>query len=266
MTNFETIQLEKDKRGVATITLNRVEKHNALNSLMIKELTEVAAQIGSDETVRAVVLAANGKSFCAGGDLKWMQSQMEKDRDGKMEESRGLANMLGALNSLPKFLIAKVQGSAYGGGVGMMAVADVVIANSKSKFALTETKLGLIPATIGPFVVNRMGENFARQVFYSGKPFTVEFAKRAGLVTTAVEAEDLNQAVEEEISAILKCAPGAIADAKALCQNLAGKAPSSQADYTANQLADRWESKEAMAGIEAFFNKQTAPWINETVE
>ncbi len=263
MTNFETIQLEQDKRGISTITLNRVEKHNALNSLMIKELTIAAEQLGSDTSVRAVVLAANGKSFCAGGDLKWMQSQMEKDRDGKMQESRALATMLGALNSLPKFLIAKVQGSAFGGGVGMMAVADVVIANNKSKFALTETKLGLIPATIGPFIVARMGENFARQVFYSGKAFTADFAMRSGLVTTAVDEADLEKAVEEEIQAILKCAPGAIASAKTLCQQLGGSAPSEMAEYTANQLADRWESKEAMAGIDAFFNKQPAPWLNE---
>lgn len=260
MKNFETIQLERDKRGISTITLNRVEKHNALNSLMIKELSIAAEHLGNDASVRAVVLAANGKSFCAGGDLKWMQSQMEKDRGGKMQESRALAAMLGALNSLPKFLIAKVQGSAFGGGIGMMAVADVVIANNKSKFALTETKLGLIPATIGPFVVARMGENFARQVFYSGKAFTADFAMRSGLVTTAVDEGDIEEAVEEEIQAILKCAPGAIANAKALCQQLGGSTPSEMAEYTANQLADRWESKEAMAGIDAFFNKQPAPW------
>jgi methylglutaconyl-CoA hydratase len=258
--NFTTIRLTIDARGVAYLILARPDKHNAMNAEMIAELTEAAGQLAEDPAVRVVVLSGEGKSFCAGGDLGWMRAQADKDRAGKMAEAGALAGMLGALNALPKPLIGKVHGAAYGGGIGMVAVCDIVIAEEKTRFALTETRLGLIPATIGPFVLSRMGEAFARQVFFNAKPFDAAFLIRAGLVAQACPAEALEAAVEAEIAACLQCAPGAVAAAKALCRRLAGPDPRNAAMLTANALADCWETDETREGIAAFFNKQEPAW------
>lgn len=257
---YETIRLETDPRGIATVTLARSEKHNAMNAQMIRELGDAADKLAGDAAIRAVILAAEGRSFCAGGDLGWMREQAGKDRSGKMEEAGALAGMLGAWNALPKPVIARVQGPAYGGGLGLMAVADIVVAADTAKFALTETRLGLIPATIGPFVVAKLGPAFARQVFFNAKPFGPDFALRSGLVARIEAADGLDTAVEEEAAAFLDCAPGAVADAKALARTLAGPDPADLATMTANALADRWETEEAQSGIAAFFAKETPPW------
>ncbi|MFZ2102601.1 MAG: crotonase/enoyl-CoA hydratase family protein [Oricola sp.] len=257
---LETIRVEEDARGIATVTLARPDKHNAMNAQMIAELNGAAHVLGSDDSVRAIVLTGEGKSFCAGGDLGWMREQAEKDRAGKMAEARALAGMLGAWNALAKPVIAKVQGPAYGGGVGLIAVCDIAVAVRDVRFALTETRLGLIPATIGPFVVRRLGEGFARQIFFNAKPFGTDLALRAGLIAHVTTHEGLDQAIEEECAAILQCAPGAVADAKALARRLGGPDPLELAEMTANALADRWETDEAQAGIAAFFAKETPPW------
>lgn len=261
MTDFLTIKLVTDDRGVATVTLNRPDKHNAINSEMIAELTRVADKLSADDTIRVVVLAAAGKSFCAGGDLGWMQSQMKTDRAGRIAESRKLATMLSALNKLPKPLIARVQGAAYGGGIGLMAISDVAIAVDGTRFGLTETKLGLIPATIGPFVVRRMGEGFARQVYFTGKSFGTEIALRSSLVTKTCGAQSLDRHVDEEVSTILTCAPGAVSEAKALCRTLGGSDLDKHIDQTVALLADRWESEEAQHGINAFFAHEKPNWV-----
>jgi methylglutaconyl-CoA hydratase len=252
---FETISIDKDARGIATITLNRPDKHNALNALMIHELTSAAIRLSAEKPILAVVLAAQGPSFCAGGDLNWMREQAAKDRFGKVEEARALATMLQTLNDMPKPLIGRVQGPAYGGGVGLMAVCDIVIAAETARFALTETRLGLIPATIGPFVVRRMGEGYARQVFFTARPFDAAFALRSGLVSSIAGEGELDAMVENEIAFILKTKPGAVAAAKALCLSLGGAAHASQFELTAGALADRWETQEAQAGIAAFLSK-----------
>jgi len=258
--SYETIGQTIDARGIACVTLRRPDKHNAMNAQMIGELSNAARELSGDDAVRAVVLAGEGRSFCAGGDLGWMRDQAEKDRAGKMQEAGALAKMLGLWNTLPKPLIGQVHGAAYGGGIGLIAVCDVVIAEENTRFALTETRLGLIPATIGPFVVRRMGEAFARQVFFTAKPFDAAFLMRAGLVARSCAAVDLDGAVEEEIKAILACAPGAVAAAKTLCRELAGTDPADAADYSANALADCWETDETQEGIAAFFAKETPPW------
>ena len=168
---FETLRIELDARGDATLWLPRGDKHNALSGQMIEELSEAAEQLGNDKAVRVVVLAAEGKSFCAGGDLRWMQAQMGATADERRREARKLAQALYRLNTLPKPLIGRVQGNAFGGGIGMMSVCDVAIGAATARFGLTETKLGLIPATIGPYVLSRMGEAMARRVFMSARLF-----------------------------------------------------------------------------------------------
>lgn len=259
MTDYQTITLEIDEDGIAHLTLNRADKHNAMNAQMISELSDAARKCGSDPKVLAVILRANGKSFCAGGDLAWMRSQADTDRNGKIKEASTLSNMLLELYQLPKPLIAVVQGPAYGGGIGLMSVCDIVLAHPLSKFSLTETKLGLIPATIGPFVVKRLGEGAARQVFFSGKLFDPEYAQKIGLVSFVTE--NLESAVEREIKSILKTAPQASARAKALCLKLSGGISREDIDHSIEALADAWESDEAQHGIQAFFNQSKPDWV-----
>ncbi len=254
---YNTIQLTTDVRGIATLTLARPEKHNAMNSQMMAEITAATQALATDDKVRAVILAAQGKSFCAGADLNWMRAQAAQDRAEKITEARLLANMLAGLNALPKPLIGRVEGNAYGGGIGMMAVCDIVVAVKATRFALTETKLGLIPATIGPFVLRRLSETYARQVFFTAKPFDTDLALRAGLVSSVCAADEMDAAIEAEIKPILQTAPGAVAQAKQLLQQMQGRDVENDIDLTINALADRWETTEAQQRIAAFFKDMT---------
>ena len=252
---FETIRLETDSRGIASVTLDRPDKHHALNETMMRELIAVADRVETDRAIRAVVLRAEGKSFCAGGDLSWMREQAGLDRDGKMEGARLLARMLQRLDALPVPLIARVQGNAFGGGLGMMAVADIVLVADHARFALTETRLGLIPATIGPYVVRRIGEGHGRRIFLNAIPFGAADALRMGLAARMVAAGELDQAVEDEVKALLDCAPGAVADAKRLVRMLARAETDDPVGASITALADRWESDEAAERIARFLAK-----------
>ncbi len=257
---FETISVTQDARGVATLTLDRPEKHNAMSALMISELTQAAAQLGADDTVRVVVLTGAGKSFCAGGDLGWMQDQMAADPETRFAEARKLAEMLQALNTMPKPLIGALQGNAFGGGIGLAAVCDVAVGVDGIKMALTETRLGLIPATIGPYVIARMGAARARRVFMSGRVFDAAEAVDLGLLAKIVPAADLGDAVEAEVQPYLSCAPGAVASAKDLVQALGPRIDDDVIDQTIRSLVERWETDEAREGISAFFDKRKPAW------
>ncbi|MFK7838153.1 MAG: crotonase/enoyl-CoA hydratase family protein [Sulfitobacter sp.] len=258
---FETITVETDARGVATLTLNLPEKHNAMSAPMLADLTQAAAELGADEAVRVVVLTGAGKSFCAGGDLGWMRAQREMDAPTRAAEAGKLATMLGALNRLPKPLIGKLQGNAFGGGVGMASVCDVAIGLNSLKMGLTETRLGIIPATIGPYVIARMGEGRARRVFMSGRLFEAAEAVELGLLARCVPAEDLDAAVEAEVVPYLSCAPGAVAAAKQLALDLGGLATPEAVEMSIAALSARWETAEAAEGIDAFFDKRKAAWM-----
>ncbi len=260
---FETLTIETDARGVTRLTLNRPERHNALSARLIAELTEAAAVLGADPAVRVVVLTGAGRSFCAGGDLKWMQAQMAAERATRFAEARRLAGMLQALNTLPRPLIGRIQGQAFGGGIGLACVCDVAIGVDGARFGLTETRLGLIPATIAPYVIARMGEAKARRVFMSSRIFDAGEAVALGVLARAVPPEELDAAVEEEIAPWLGCAPGAVADAKALARRLGPVIDDALIDATIEALVARWESDEARAGIEAFFARRPPPWQRE---
>lgn len=256
----ELIEVTRDDRGVATIWLAREDKHNALSAQMMSELEAAAGALAVDTDVRVVVLAAKGKTFCAGGDLAWMREQFDMDPVTRRRESARIATALGALYDLPQPLIGRVQGNAFGGGVGLAAVCDVVIGVHSTKMALTEVKLGLIPANIGPYVLNRMGARAAREVFMNAKVFDGTEAVRLGLLTRAVAPEDLDGAVEAEITPYLTCAPGAVRDAKRLIRDLTGGVSAKDVDLAIDALAARWETDEARAGIGAFLDKRAAPW------
>ncbi len=257
---MDTLRIDTDSRGVAHLWLARAEKHNALSAQMIRELTAAAQALGVDPAVRVVVLAAKGKSFCAGGDLGWMQDQMRADADNRRQGARELAMMLHALNTLPKPLIARVQGNAFGGGIGMISVCDVAIAVPEARFALTETRLGLIPATIGPYVLARMGEGKARRVFMSGRLFGAEEAMRLDLIAGLADAVTLDAAIEAEIAPCLACAPGAVAAAKRLARRLGPPVGPAEIEASIEALVAVWEGPEASEGIGAFFERRKPAW------
>ncbi|WP_278920973.1 crotonase/enoyl-CoA hydratase family protein [Pseudophaeobacter profundi] len=257
---YKTVLLETDARGVARLTLNRPEKHNAMSGEMLLEIKAAAAELAADERVRVVVLTGAGKSFCAGGDLGWMQQQMQADAATRAAEARILAEALMLLNTLPKPLIGAIQGNAFGGGVGMASVCDVAIGVDHLKMGLTETRLGLIPATIGPYVVARMGEARARRVFMSARLFGAAEAVDLGLLAKAVPAADLAAAVEFEVEPYLSCAPGAVAAAKKLARDLGPRLDDTVIDMTISALVERWEGDEAPEGIGAFFDKRKPRW------
>ena len=261
---YETLNVSTDARGVATLRLDRADKHNAMSAQMIAELTQAAAQLGADPAVRVVVLSAAGRSFCAGGDLRWMQDQMAADPQTRFVEARKLAAMLQALNQMPKPLIGAIQGNAFGGGVGLAAVCDIAIGVDTIKMALTEARLGLIPATIGPYVLARMGQAMARRVFMSAQLFDADEAVTLGLLARAVPAEDLAAAVEREVTPYLACAPGAVASAKALALSFGDRVTDDTIDSTIRALVDRWETDEAREGIGAFFDKRAPGWVIES--
>ena len=245
---YETLTIETDARGVATLTLNRPEKHNAMSAQMLADLTDAAGKLAADDAVRVVVLTGAGKSFCAGGDLGWMRDQADMDAETRSAEAGKLATMLGALNALPKPVIGKLQGNA---AVGVDTL----------KMGFTETRLGIIPATIGPYVLARMGEGRARRVFMSARLFDAAEAVDLGLLARAVPADELDAAVEAEVVPYLSCAPGAVAAAKKLAQDLGGIATPEAVEMSIDALAARWETDEAAEGISAFFDKRKAAWV-----
>ena len=260
MTSYETLDVRTDDRGVAYVALNMPEKRNALSARMIAELTDMARTLGAAEETRAIVLSGTGKTFCAGGDLNWMKAQIEADREGRMTEARKLAAMLQALNTMPTPLIGRLHGGAFGGGVGMACICDVTIAETGTRFGLTETKLGLIPATIGPYVLARMGEGRARRVFMSARLFSATEARDLGIVARVVDEAELDAAVEAEVLPYLSVAPIAVGAAKALARALGPTIDDIVIDETIARLADTWEGEEASHGIDAFLSKQSARW------
>ena len=258
--NFETLTLEIDERGVARLDLNRPEKHNALNSIMISELRHAATDLATDDRVRVVILSGQGKSFCAGGDINWFKDNVAASRAERVNEGRELALMLSELNALPKPLIGRIQGPAYGGGVGMISVCDIAIADTRFRFGLTEVRLGLIPATISPYVVSRIGVANARATMLSGQIFNSEYAAKIGLVNAVVEQDWLDGRIEEIITDHLEAAPGAVAETKRLITYVSSHGMADNMVYTADRLADAWETDEGASGIGCFLEKRLPPW------
>ena len=255
---YKTIDLQLDDRGVLSLTLSRPDKRNAISAQMIDELTHVTGHLPAG--TRVIVLAGAGPVFCAGGDLGWMRDQMAADRAARIAGARKLAQMLGALNAVPVPLIGKLQGAAMGGGVGLACVCDVAIAADDCTFGLTETRLGLIPATIGPYVLARLGEGHARRVFMSARLFKAPDAADLGIIARAVPLAALDAAIEAEVLPYLLAAPGAVAAAKALARTLGPPITPEDIEASITALADIWEEAEAKEGVAAFFEKRAPDW------
>lgn len=262
--SYETLKLDVDERGVARLTLARPQAHNALNAQLITDLQDavdrLAAGADAGSPARAVVLTGEGESFCAGGDLRWMQANMKNSRSERLAESASLATMLRAMNELPMPVIGRINGPAYGGGVGMISVCDIAIGVESAKFALTEVSLGLLPANIAPYVVARIGAANARRTMLTARRMTAHDAKAFGLLSEVVGDDDLDAAIERELSDLLRCAPGAVAATKKLIAFVDHHDLTTSMVYTADRLADAWDSAEGQEGVACFFEKRTPPW------
>ena len=258
--SFKTLILTIDERQIATLTINRPDVHNALSLEMIRELRQVVVDLNKHTDVRAVILTGSGKSFCAGADLRWMQKIATQKREARIAEATELSEMLGELDQLKMPLIGRINGLSFGGAVGLIACCDIAVAVDDALFSLTEVLLGLLPATISPYVLRRIGASNARRLMLNAHRFAAEEAVSLGLIAKSVSADKLDEAVEEEISELLRCAPDAVFAAKRLIAEVRGKEPDDVRSLTVEKLANAWESESIKEGIEAFFSKRKPNW------
>ncbi len=260
-----TVLVESNSRGIATVTLNRPDKHNAFDDAIIAELRTAFDQLAGSETVRAVVLASTGKSFSAGADLGWMQRMAEYDYAHNLADARLLAGMLKSLYELPQPTIARVQGAAFGGAVGLVSCCDMAVASDRASFSLSEVKIGLIPATISPFVIRAMGERACRRYFITGERFDARRAHQLGLVSEVVAEEEMDSAVAAMLEHVLANGPGAVRAAKQLVADFAGREiTDALAEDSCERIARIRVSDEGQEGLAAFLNKRTPAWLSRS--
>lgn len=261
----QAVTYNVDHRGVAFVTLNRADKHNAFNDEMINTLNTYFNQAGEDNEVRAVVLQAKGKSFSAGADLNWMKQMASFSEAQNHHDAMNLASMLNTLYTLPKPTIARVQGAAFGGAVGLIACCDIAIGSKLSKFCLSEVRIGLIPATISPYVIEAMGARVCRRYFQTAEVFSARRARRLGLLSEAVTEDELDSTIDEILTQILKNGPCAVARAKSLVQEVAGKPiDATLLDETSQSIAQIRVSAEGQEGLSAFLERRLAKWQETT--
>jgi methylglutaconyl-CoA hydratase len=261
MSKFEMIEVSVDARGVARLTLNRPDARNAMSQPLMRELAAAAKQLEDNRSVRVIVLTGAGEVFSAGGDLKGMHQQASNSREGRLADATEFATVLLELNHLAKPLIGRINGSAFGGGLGLISVCDIAVGLADSTFRLSEVTLGLIPATISPFVVAKIGVSNARRIMLNAWKLDGSAAAQLGLLDEVVRTmQELDEAVEREVAAALQCAPGAVAKAKELVRFVSTHDAQQNLEYTATALADAWETAEIREGIDAFVHKRKPNW------
>lgn len=261
-TQYSGVLLDIDQRGVATVTLNRPEIHNAFDAQLISALSETFVQLAKNDKVRVVILAAIGKSFSAGADLNWMQAMANYSYEENLADAKALAAMLASLNNLNKPTIARVQGAAFGGAVGLIACCDMAIGSKLSKFCLSEVKIGLVPATISPYVIDAIGARAARRYFATAEVFSARRARRLGLLSEAVTEEELDSTIAALIDHILRNSPKAVSAAKQLIFNIQNRVVDPELIHmTCEQIAHIRVSTEGQEGLQAFLHKRPASWI-----
>ena len=247
--------------SVLRITLNRPEVRNAFDEELIGALTAAATSAAEDQTLRAIVLAGNGKTFCAGADIGWMSKAIAYTHRENLTDAEDLARMLERLDTLAVPLVGRIHGAALGGGVGLAAVCDIVIAAEDAVFALSEVKLGILPAVVAPYVLRKIGVSAARELFLSGARFTAARAREIGLVHEVVPAGALDTAIGQRLTEILTAGPKAVAIAKALIREIAGANPRDVIGLTTNTIAAQRVSAEGQDGLRAFLEKRKPSWI-----
>lgn len=247
---------------VTTLTLNRPEVRNAFDESLIEALREFADTVPADGSVRVVVIEGAGSVFSAGADLNWMSKMLAFSREQNLEDARRAAEMFLALDSMPVPLVGRVHGAALGGGVGLAAVCDVVVAADDAVFGLTEVTLGILPAVISPYVVRKIGLSAARELCLSGARFSAAKAREIGLVHEVVSAERLDVAVDRHVQQFRKAAPGAVAATKRLLADVHGRRPADALTLTVEALATQRVSPEGQEGMRAFLDKRPPAWMS----
>ena len=260
---MSTLEILRPTPHTAQVWLNRPDVRNAFNDGVIAELTQAFAELGADPQLRCITLAGRGKAFCAGADLHWMKAMAGYDWDANRADAQALADMLHAIYSCPVPVVGRIHGDCYAGGVGLAAVCDVLVAAQGVQFCLSEARLGLLPATIGPYVLRALGEQASRRYFITAERFSAEEAHRLGFVHECVPAEALDSRVQDLVQALVNNGPAAVKACKQLVQDVAGRPISGElrAD-TARRIADIRVSDEGKAGIRSFLDKTTPPWLN----
>lgn len=256
--------VETDDRHVTTIKLNRPEIHNAFNEEVIFELTTFFQSLSDSGATRLIVLAGEGKSFCAGADLNWMKKMKDYSTEENVKDGQELRGLFEEMNNCHVPIIGKVHGAALGGGAGLVSVCDYVVAASNTKIGFTEVKLGLLPAVISPYVVAKIGHSQARAYFLSGEIFDAHKAYDLGLVHRVCEASELDQVVENQIDVFLKAAPHAAKEAKALCLKLKKLPATEVGDYTCQTIARIRVGEEGQEGMTALLEKRKPNWMEQS--
>lgn len=258
--SYRAIEFSVGDNGVARLTLNRPAVRNAMNGDMYDEARAVVAQVDADPRIRVLVLTGAGEGFCAGGDFRYQQSQQSRPPAERIAEASKLALWLRELDTLSKPLVGRINGSAHGGGIGLVAVCDVAIAVDGAEFCMTEVSRGMLPSMVSPFVVRKMGISNARSVFLSARTFDAAQALRMGLLHEVVPAAGLDAAVGRQAGLFLRCAPGAIAATKRLLAFVDRHEASENLDYTVRSAAEMWATAEAAEGMQSFIEKRKPAW------
>lgn len=257
---FEEIKLYRHSHRYFRLVLNKPKKKNAISEKMIDELLHASHLIDTDPNCKVVKLEAEGDVFCAGGDLGWMREQVSYSRTKRIEAAKKLATMFKKMNSISKPLIGVIRGDAYGGGLGFISICDYCICSSKVKFGLTETRLGLIPATISPYLVAKIGESNSRNIFLSGEIFNANKANKIGLINEVVEPSEINDSLKSYMTFFDNTSAQAVSASKALIDYLRPNITNEVIDETAVRLANTWESEDANKGLIGFLNKEKITW------
>lgn len=261
MTAMSRYLLVRRDGPVEHVTLNRPDVRNAFNDEVVSELTAWAGTVSPASGVRVVVLSGAGKVFSAGADAAWMARMAEATAAENERDALATTAMLGAINALPVVVIGRLHGAALGGGSGLAAVCDIVVAAEGTVFGFTETKLGILPAMISPFVLPKIGVSAARRLFLTGERFDASLAHALGLIHAVVPADDLDAAVQRFVTEVLSAAPSAVAAAKALIPQVWGRRPEEVASLTARTIAAQRVSPEGQEGLRAFLEKRPATWV-----
>ncbi|HEY7409654.1 MAG TPA: enoyl-CoA hydratase-related protein [Vicinamibacteria bacterium] len=257
---LERLQLELDGR-VARVWLNRPDQRNAFDGLMVTELRKTLFDLRTVDAVRVIVLGGRGPAFCAGADLEWMRAMASFSRDENLREAQALADLFFTVYESPKPVVARVHGAALGGGAGLVAACDVPVAALGTQFGFTEVRLGIVPAVISPYVVSKIGESAARELFLTGERFEAVRAAEIGLVRAAVPESDLDAVVDGRVHELLKAGPRAVAEAKALIREVAWRRVEDVQRYTVERIADVRVSAEGQEGMRAFLEKRKPGWV-----
>ena len=256
---YKTLEIVREKNFI-TITLNRPDVHNAMDEQLMKELTLCFKELYNDDDIRVVVLTGNGKSFCAGADLNWMKSMVNYSKEENIKDSRLLLDLYETIYSCPKPVIGRINGHAFGGGVGLLAVCDLNVALPGLKFAFSEVKLGIIPSVISTFIVKRIGTANMRRLFITGERFTSEYAKEIGLIDYIVSEEKIDSEIQRYVEQMYSSGPVAIKEVKKLVDKYEKTELEDYKKYTVEKIAELRVSEEGQEGIAAFLEKRKSKW------